>query len=66
MERRRDAGAPSPATVSFAGLATGVPGLYMAEVVVPADLNVTATGPFPLAVTTPDGFSDTVDVIISP
>jgi hypothetical protein len=35
-------------------------------VVVPADLAVTATGPFPLAVQTADSFHDQADLIVSP
>ena len=55
-----------PATVSYSGLAPLYPGLYQLNVVVPADLAVTATGPFPLAVQTTDGFHDQVDLIVSP
>ena len=55
-----------PATVSYAGLAPLYPGLYQLNVVVPADLAVTATGAFPLAVQTADSFHDQVDLIISP
>jgi adhesin/invasin len=55
-----------PATVSSASLAPGVPGLYVVDVVVPPDLNVTAAGPLPLAVETPDSFHDMVDLIVSP
>jgi len=55
-----------PAMVSAASLAPGVPGLYVVGVVVPPDLNVTAAGPFPLAVETPDSFHDMVDLIVSP
>lgn len=54
------------ATVLFQGLAPGYPGLYVMNLVVPADLNVAATGPFPLAVGTADGFSDQVDLIVGP
>ncbi|HKW97164.1 MAG TPA: IPT/TIG domain-containing protein [Bryobacteraceae bacterium] len=53
-----------PATVSFAGLAPGFPGLYQLNVVVPADLTVNATGPFPLAIQTADSFHDQVDLIV--
>jgi hypothetical protein len=35
-------------------------------VLVPADLPITATGPFPLAVQTTDSFHDQVDLIVSP
>jgi uncharacterized protein (TIGR03437 family) len=55
-----------PAAVSFAGLAPGYPGLYQLNVVVPLDLNVTATGPFPLAIQTPESFHDQVNVIVGP
>lgn len=55
-----------PATVSYSGLAPLYPGLYQLNVVVPADLAVTATGPFPLAVQTSDSFHDQVDLIVSP
>jgi uncharacterized protein (TIGR03437 family) len=55
-----------PATVSYAGLAPLFPGLYQLNVVVPADLPVAATGPFPVAVQTADSFHDQVDVIVSP
>jgi uncharacterized protein (TIGR03437 family) len=55
-----------PATVSFAGLAPGYPGLYQLNVVVPLDLNVTATGPFPLAIQTPESFHDQVNIIVGP
>ena len=55
-----------PATVKFAGLVPGVPGLYIVNVVVPADLPVTTTGPFPLAIQTPDSFHDQVDLIVGP
>jgi uncharacterized protein (TIGR03437 family) len=54
------------ATVSYAGLAPGFPGLYQLNVIVPADLVVTATGPFPLAIQTPDSFNDQVDLILGP
>ena len=55
-----------PATVKFAGLVPGVPGLYIVNVVVPNDLPVTTTGPFPLAIQTPDSFHDQVDLIVGP
>ena len=55
-----------PATVKFAGLVPGVPGLYIVNVVVPTDLQVTTTGPFPLAIQTPDSFHDQVDLIVGP
>jgi uncharacterized protein (TIGR03437 family) len=55
-----------PATVSYSGLAPLYPGLYQLNVVVPADLAVTATGPFPLAVQTADSFHDQADLIVSP
>jgi uncharacterized protein (TIGR03437 family) len=55
-----------PATVSYAGLAPLYPGLYQLNVVVPADLAVSATGPVPLAVQTSDSFHDQVDLIVSP
>jgi uncharacterized protein (TIGR03437 family) len=55
-----------PATVKFAGLVPGVPGLYIVNVVVPVDLPVTATGPVPLAIQTPDSFHDQVDLIVGP
>jgi len=55
-----------PATVSYAGLAPLYPGLYQLNVVVPADLAVSATGPVPLAVQTADSFHDQVDLIVSP
>jgi uncharacterized protein (TIGR03437 family) len=55
-----------PATVHYAGLAPLFPGLYQLNVVVPADLSVTATGPFPLAVQTTGSFHDQVDLIVSP
>ena len=55
-----------PATVKFAGLVPGVPGLYIVNVVVPADLPVTTTGPFPLAIQTPGSFHDQVDLIVGP
>ena len=54
------------ATVGYAGLAPGFPGLYQLNVTVPADLVVTATGPFPLAIQTPDSFNDQVDLILGP
>jgi uncharacterized protein (TIGR03437 family) len=54
------------ATVSYAGLAPGFPGLYQINVTVPADLVVTATAPFPLAIQTPDSFHDQVDLIVGP
>ncbi len=37
-----------------------------ATVVVPGDIPVTKTGPFPLAVQTPDSFHDQVDLLVSP
>jgi uncharacterized protein (TIGR03437 family) len=55
-----------PAKVAFAGLAPGFPGLYQLNVVVPADLTVTAAGPLPLAVRTPDSFHDQVDLMVGP
>jgi uncharacterized protein (TIGR03437 family) len=55
-----------PATVRYAGLAPLFPGLYQLNIVVPSDLSVTATGPFPLAVQTTDSFHDQVDLIVSP
>jgi uncharacterized protein (TIGR03437 family) len=55
-----------PATVSYSGLAPLYPGLYQLNVVVPADLAVTATGPFPLAVQTADSFHDQADLVVSP
>ena len=55
-----------PATVLFQGLAPDYPGLYVMNVVVPADLNVTATGPFPLAIQTADSFHDQVDLMVGP
>ena len=55
-----------PATVLFQGLAPEYPGLYVMNVVVPADLNVVATGPFPLAIQTADSFQDQVDLIVGP
>ena len=54
------------ATVAYAGLAPGFPGLYQLNVTVPADLVVTATGPFPLAIQTPESFNDQVDLILGP
>jgi len=54
------------AKILFQGLAPEYPGLYVMNVVVPADLNVTATGPFPLAVQTADSFHDQVDLIVGP
>jgi uncharacterized protein (TIGR03437 family) len=54
------------ATVSFAGLAPGFPGLYQINVIVPTDLVVTATTPFPLAIQTSESFNDQVDLIVSP
>ena len=55
-----------PATVSYAGLAPGFPGLYQVNVAVPNDLVVTASGPVPLAIQTPESFNDQVDIIVSP
>jgi len=55
-----------PAKILFQGLAPEYPGLYVMNVVVPADLNVSATGPFPLAVQTVDSFQDQVDLIVGP
>jgi uncharacterized protein (TIGR03437 family) len=55
-----------PAKILFQGLAPDYPGLYVMNVVVPPDLNVTATGPFPLAIQTADGFNDQVDLIVGP
>ena len=55
-----------PAKILFQGLAPDYPGLYVMNVVVPVDLHVTVTGPFPLAVQTADGFSDQVDLIVGP
>ncbi|MBZ5590888.1 MAG: hypothetical protein LAP39_01530 [Acidobacteriia bacterium] len=55
-----------PATVSYAGLAPLFPGLYQLNVVVPANLPVSAIGPFPLAVETPESFHDQVDLIVGP
>jgi len=54
------------ATVRYAGLAPLYPGLYQINVDVPADLPVTAIGPFPLAVETPGSFHDQVDLIVGP
>jgi uncharacterized protein (TIGR03437 family) len=53
-----------PATILFQGLAPDYPGLYVMNVVVPADLNVTAAGPFPLAIQTADSFHDQVDLMV--
>ena len=53
-----------PAQVLFQGLAPEYPGLYVMNIVVPQDLNVSATGPFPLAVQTGDAFTDQVDLIV--
>ena len=55
-----------PAKILFQGLAPDYPGLYVMNVVVPADLNVMATGPFPLAIQTADSFHDQVDLIVGP
>ena len=55
-----------PAKVLFQGLAPDYPGLYVMNIVVPPDLNVAATGPFPLAVQTVDGFQDQVDLVVGP
>jgi len=55
-----------PAKILFQGLAPDYPGLYVMNVVVPPDLNVTATGPFPLAIQTADSFHDQVDLIVGP
>ena len=55
-----------PATVRYKGLAPLYPGLYQINVDVPADLPVTAIGPFPLAVQTPEAFHDQVDLIVGP
>jgi uncharacterized protein (TIGR03437 family) len=54
------------ATVGYAGLAPGFPGLYQINVTVPAALVVTATGPFPFAIQTPESFNDQVDLIVGP
>lgn len=55
-----------PATVLFQGLAPDYPGLYVMNVLVPADLNVTATASFPLAIQTVDSFHDQVDLMVGP
>ena len=55
-----------PATVAYAGLAPLYPGLYQINVQVPPDLQVTAIGPVPLAVATPESFHDQVDIIVGP
>jgi uncharacterized protein (TIGR03437 family) len=55
-----------PAAVSFAGLAPVFPGVYLLNVTVPADLVVTSTRAFSLAVQTADSFHDMVDIIVSP
>jgi uncharacterized protein (TIGR03437 family) len=55
-----------PAAVSFAGLAPLFPGVYLLNVTVPADLAVTSTSAFPLAVQTADSFHDMVDIFVSP
>ena len=55
-----------PAKILFQGLAPEYPGLYVMNIVVPADLHVTAMGPFPLAIQTADSFHDQVDLIVGP
>src|SRR5579871_405572 len=55
-----------PAKVLFQGLAPEYPGLYVMNIVVPADLNVTATKAFPLAVQTAESFQDQVDLAVGP
>jgi uncharacterized protein (TIGR03437 family) len=51
-----------PASVQFAGLAPGFPGLYQINVTIPKDL--TALGQVGLAINTPDAFHDQVYVSI--
>ncbi len=53
----------SPASVQFAGLAPGFPGLYQINITIPADVIV--TGSVPLAIQTPYSFHDQVDIPIS-
>ncbi len=51
-----------PATVQFAGLAPGFPGLYQINVTIPTDL--TALNQVGMAINTPDAFSDQVFIYI--
>lgn len=51
-----------PASIVFAGLAPGFPGLYQINATVP--IGVAATGRVPLAIATPDAYHDQVDLLI--